>query len=135
MPLFPTTYEFWLTVLEKLRELEPLVRVFGDTPADSTVRSGGYVIVDGDPGYPIRGRGCGGTSEHAYRVQLRVCGFSPSQALHTCDLVRAHLEGYRPWPHPRWTPLVEVDSGPVIQDDSEISDVRYSITLTYLLEG
>lgn len=133
-PSFPGAYDLWADTATHLRALAT-VPVFDHQPPDEAVRDQGYVIVDPDPGYTTRDRAHPGASEQTYRVDLRVCGFTRAQVINTVDLVRSHLRDFRPWPEPRWTDAYEDDAGPVIEDDTIPTDIRYSATLTYRVDG
>lgn len=132
---FPGALSFWRLTAEQLRALQPRLLVFSEQPADEGSRGSAYVIVDPDPGYLAYDRASDGQSEQTYRVSLRVCAHRVDQLLNSVDLVRATLRDFRPWPEARWSTASEEAAGPVIPDDSVPTDVRYSMTLTYTVEG
>lgn len=118
----------------RARSVEPRVLVFGDTPPDATSRGRAYLIVDPDAGWDEVARADGTVSARRGRFRVRCCGSGVSQASLALDAARGAFLNWWPYEDPRFGMCRETEAGPLIEDKSVTTDVRYSFSLTYEID-
>lgn len=118
----------------RAKVLEPRVLVFGSTPPDASSRGKPYLIVDPDPGWDEVARADGSVSARRGRFRVRCCGSGVTQAALALDAARGVFLNWWPYDDPRFGMCRETDAGPLIEDKSIPTDLRYSFTLTYEID-
>lgn len=130
----PTVYSLHRLALAQARAtVHPRVLVYGDTPADAESRDVPYLIIDPDPGFDTVARADGRVSSRRGRFSVRCCGSTPAQAALALDACRdLAFRDWRPYGGDlRFGMARESDAGPLVEDKSIPTDVRYSFTVVY----
>ena len=127
----PDGLDLWRATVRRLAALRPTTLVFDDQPVDTESRGRRYVIVDPDPAYVTRPRADDRDVE-MLRVVARCCGSTREQAMDCTRLVRARMRNWVPWP--AMGRVYESDTGPLAEDDSVPTDLRYSVTITFSVD-
>lgn len=130
-PIFePPTASSFAAALQAQLDAIPTVAAFIATPLVEKPATG-YVWAQIGGVDEIADRMTGMPSDGGGSVILHCCGYSPTQTVHTDDLVAARLRGWRPSAEPHVSPLRLTSVSEVITDASVPTDVRYSITRIY----
>jgi hypothetical protein len=94
--------------------------------------SAGWAVFHPHSGAPERTRHASVGDRLRWTFEIRCAGRSQQQAENIIDAVRSRLIGWAP--DPDGDPITEVDlNAPVIRDDANPQDIRFSITLQFTL--